>query len=345
MLALVAAASGCSNGAGGSFDDGPGAPPGVRPQSDCTTTTLASQPRIWGLQLAVSGAQVYYTAYGAGPDQHQHQLWSVPTSGGAPSLLWQGPSGILGSGMRIGDGNAYLSGELAWNGAAEGVLAVPLSGGAAAVEATFGTPCAAYGDLALDDVNVYAGSNGCGNGAGQILAVPRAGGAAATLWTGSGPFVGSAALAVRAGEVYFLLDDDGDGDGAVMKVATSGVASPVVIGTDKEAHGIAVDAGGVYVTAGSSLFMLPADGSPPVALASQLVHPGLVAVDASGIYVVLGNYHDDATCSVIRVPHGGGAPSVLADGQPAIFALALDERAVYWASQTGSTVTRAGKCR
>jgi hypothetical protein len=344
LLAVVAPACACSNGAGGGFDPGPGAPAQAQPQTDCSTTTLVSQQSIWGLELAVSGAQVYYTAYGAGPDQHEHQLWSVPASGGVPSLLWQGPSGILGSGLSIADGNAYLSAELAWNGAGEGVLGVPLSGGPAAVVASFGTTCAAYGGLALDDVNVYAGSNGCGNGAGQILAVPRGGGSATPLWTGSGAFDGSAALAVRAGEVYFLHDDDGDGDGDVMTIATSGVASPVSIGTDREAHGIAVDGDGVYVTAGGTLLELPADGSPPVTLASQLVHPGLVAVDASGIYVVEGTFADGATGSVLRVPHGGGAPTVLASGQPAIFALALDERGVYWASQTGSMVVRAGKC-
>jgi hypothetical protein len=344
LLLVVAAAAGCTNGSGGSFDDGPGAPPPTQPASLCGTVTIVSQPQIWGLELAVDGGQVYYTAYGAGPDQHQHQIWSVPAAGGEPSLVWQGSSGILGSGMRIADGLAYLSAELAWNGAGEGVLGVALAGGPATVEATFGTACAAYGDMALDDVNVYAGSNGCGAGAGQILAVPRAGGAATTLWSGDGPLVGSAALAVRKGEVYFLLDDDGDGDGVVMTLATSGAATPVSIGTAKEAHGIAVDDDGVYVTAGSALLMLPADGSPTVTLATGLLHPGRIAVDASGIYVVLGGLDDGAMGSVVRVPHGGGATTVLADGQPAIFALALDERAVYWASQTGSMVARAGKC-
>jgi hypothetical protein len=343
LLGVVALLAGCSSGAGGGFD-ALGPPPATSPTSFCGATTIVSQPQIWGLELVVNGGQVYYTAYGAGPDQHQHQLWSVPAAGGEPSLVWQGPSGFLGSGLRIADGTAYLSAELLWNGAAEGVLAVPLAGGPASVVARFGTNCAAYGGMALDDVNVYAGSNGCGDGAGQILAVPRAGGAATTLWSGDDILVGSAALAVRNGEVYFLLDDDGDGDGAVMKIATSGAATPVAIGTDREAHGIAVDADGIYVTAGDALLMLPADGSPAVTLAAQLLHPGLLAVDASGIYLVEGNFGDGAMGSVVRVPHGGGARTVLADGQPAIFALALDENAVYWASQTGSTVTRAGKC-
>src|SRR5262249_7313725 len=101
LLAAVMCSAACSNGTGGRFDDGRTAAASTRPASLCGTATLVSQAQIWGLQLAVDGAQVYYTAYGAGPDQHQHQLWSVPVAGGEPSLLWQGPSGFLGSGLAV----------------------------------------------------------------------------------------------------------------------------------------------------------------------------------------------------------------------------------------------------
>lgn len=344
LLVAVVCAAGCSSGAGGGFDDGPAAPAAIPPAPLCGTATLVSQPTLWGLELAVDGGQVYYTAYGAGPDEHQHQLWSVPAGGGEPSLLWQGRSGILGTGLRIAGGTAYFSAQLAWNGASQGVLGVPLAGGPATVLATFGTPCAPYGDMAIDDVNVYAASNGCGSGPGQILAVPRAGGAARVLWTGGGPYDGAAGLAVRAGDVYVLRDDDDDGDGAVMKIAANGQAAPVSIGVNKEAHGLAVDDDGVYVTAGSALVMLPADGSAAQTLATQLGRPSLVAVDASGIYVVQGNDDVVATASIVRVPHDGGDVTVLASGLPAVFALALDDRAVYWASQTSGAVSRVGKC-
>jgi hypothetical protein len=338
-------AGACGGGAaypGSSSDNAPPAPPPL-----CGTWTVASNPTLWGLQLAVAGRQVYYTAYGAGPDGHEHQLWSVPTGGGEPSLLWQGPSGILGNGLLLADGQAYLSSELSWNTGNEGVMTVPLAGGPATTRGTFGTACAAYGGMVMDDTYVYAGSNGCGVGAGQILAVPRAGGASSVLWTGNANGVGASAMALHGGVLYFLLDDDGDGDGELMSLGPGGTAQTVATGIDHEVHGLAADDAGLYFTAGEALYLLPAGGSRSVTLASGLLHPGLLAVDAGGIYLAEGNLADGPIGSVVRVAHepqNGAAPTVLASGQPAIFALAIDDSAVYWASQTGRVVMRAGKC-
>jgi hypothetical protein len=344
LCAAVAAAGGCSSGAGGGFDPTV-APAASSPSPVCGVATVVAQPMIWGLQLVVDGGQVYYTAYGAGADGHAHQLWSAPVGGGEPSLVWQGPSGILGSGLRVVDGRAFFSGQLAWDSADEGVMSVPLAGGAARVDAHFPTACAAYSGVAADDANVYAAANGCANGAGAIVAVPRGGGASRTLWSGDGAYVGAAAIAAGGGAVYFLLDDDDDGDGDAMKLDASGHATPLAIGTSREATALAADATGAWVTAGDALVHVPADGTPPVTLATHLAHPSLVAVDASGAYVVTGTLDDGPVGAVVRVPRDpGGAPQVLASQQPAIFALALDEGAVYWASQTGAMVARAGKC-
>jgi|SRR5579859_4276419 len=344
VATAAAAACGCSSGAGGGFDPST-APPAAAPAALCGVAGVVAQPMLWGLELTVDGGQVYYTAYGAGADGHDHQLWSAPVGGGEPTLVWQGPSGILGSGLRIVDGRAFFSGQLAWGTADEGVLSVPLAGGAARVEAHFPTGCAAYGGVAADDAYVYAAANGCAEGAGAIVAVPRAGGAARTLWTGDGPWAGAAAIAAGGGTLYFLQDDDDDGDGAAMKLDASGHATPLSLTTSHEATALAADATGAWVTAGDTLVHVPADGSAPVTLATHLAHPSLVAVDPSGAYVVTGTLDDGAVGTVVLVPRDpGGTPQVLAAGQPAIFALALDGDAVYWASQTGAIVARAGKC-
>jgi hypothetical protein len=342
VVALARVAGACGGGADYPGSNGAGAP--SAPPSLCGTSTVASLPTMWGLQLAIAGRQVYYTGYGAGPDGHEHQLWSAPVGGGEPSLIWQGPSGILGNGLLVADGQAYLSSELVWGSGAEGVRSVPLAGGPASPRGQFGTACAAYGGMVIDDANVYAGSNGCSLGPGQILAVPRAGGATTTLWAGDVSGVGAAALALHGTDLYFLVDEDGDGDGNLMMLTAGAAAQPVATGIAHEAHGLATDGDGVYLSTGDTLYMLPYDGSHPVTLASQLHHPDLVAVDASGVYVVEGNFARGDTATVLRVPHDGGTPAVLASGQPAIFALALDDSAVYWASQTGGVVMRAGKC-
>jgi hypothetical protein len=153
-------------------------------------------------------------------------------------------------------------------------------------------------------------------------------------------------------DLYFLRDDDNDGDGALMKLSVASPpqgapAPPASEVTDfGEAHGLAVDDAGVYITVKDALLLVPFDGAAPATLASDLHNPGLIAVDETGIYVSLGNLSDGPTgSSVVRVPHAGGqAPTVMAAGQPTIFALALDDDAVYWASQTGGLVARAGKC-
>jgi hypothetical protein len=344
LCALALGALGCSSGAGGGFDPST-APVPAAPQPVCGVATVVAQAQIWGLELGVDGAQVYYTAYGAGATGHDHQLWSAPVGGGEPTLVWQGPSGILGAGLRVVDGRAFFSGQIAWGAGDEGVMSVPLAGGAARVEARFPTGCAAYGGVAADDAFVYAASNGCSGGAGAIVAIPRASGAPRTLWKGDGPYAGVSGIAVGAGNLYFLYDDDADGDGAAMRLDASGHATPLALGVPHEATALAADATGAWVAAGDDVVLVPADGTAPTTLASHLVHPSLVAVDASGVYVATGTLDDGPVGSVVRVPRDGhGAPRVLATGQPAIFSLALDAEAVYWASQTGASVARAGKC-
>jgi hypothetical protein len=351
VLLVLGGTCACATACGGKEatvgDDTPGAGDvsGALPPSPlCGVSNVVTGQKIWGLQLAVASGQAFYTTYGEGADLHHHGLWSVPTAGGTPSLLWRGPSGILGSGLMLVDQRAYLSGQLTWGAGDEGVFWAPLAGGDASVDAHFATPCAAYGGMALDESNLYAAQSGCAAGTGQILALPRAGGAATSLWSGDHPGDGADSVAVHGADLYFLRDDDDDGDGAVMRLSTTAGSSAVEIDAIDEAHGLAVDDDGVYVTRKDTLLLVPADGSAVRTLASNLQHPSLVAVDASGVYVALGNLDDGSTGGVVRVPHGGGAPTVMATGQPAIFALALDDVAVYWASQTGGLVARAGKC-
>jgi hypothetical protein len=348
--ALVLASASCGSREDPSAGDGaspPTAQPSgaTQPAAVCGVSNVVSGQEIWGLQLAVAGGQVLYTTYGEGTDQHHHALWSVAAGGGEPSNLWLGPSGILGGGIAVVDGKVYFSSQLAWGESDEGVLLVPEVGGAPAhVAAKFGTPCAAYGGMVVDDANVYAAASGCPVGVGQIIRVPRGGGAVSSLWMGDHLGDGAASIAVHGTDLYFLRDDDDDGDGALMQLSTTQGSIATEIGALDEAHGLAVDDDGVYVTLHDALVLVPADGSPAVTLASQLHHPSLVAVDETGIYVAAGDLEDGATGQVLRVPHGGGAPVVLASNQPAIFALALDDVVVYWASQTGGLVARAGKC-
>jgi hypothetical protein len=225
------------------------------------------------------------------------------------------------------------------------VVAARLSGGThQKIVARFDTPCAAYGGMVADDTSIYAAQSGCPAATGQILSIPRAGGPPTSLWSGDQAGDGASSIAVHGTNLYFLRDDDGDGDGAVMRLSTTGGSVATEVDAIDEAHGLAVDDDGLYVTAHDQLVAIPFDGSPPKILAAGLNHPGLVAVDATGVYVATGNVEDGAVGQVLRIAHGGGKPVVLASRQPAIFALTLDEVAVYWASQTGQLVARAGKC-
>ena len=343
-MLVVACVLGCGgrDAATGGGGPGAGAPP-IGGTRECGPRTLVSGETVWGLNLAATGDGALFTTYGEGADGHDHALWRVSAEGGAPAVVWRGPSGILGAGLGVVDGRAYLPAELQWNGATQGVLAIPLDGSAApTVAATFGTPCAAYGGVAFDATNVYAASIGCAVGEGQIVAIPRAGGAPSTVWSGSAAGDGARSLTTYGGDVYFVRDDDSDGDGAATRIAAAGGA-PVTI-ADVEARGIAIDDDGVYLTVDDGVSFVPHDGSAAQTLASGLDTPGLVVVDATGVYVATGTLADSGSGAVVHIPAGGGAPVTIASGQATIFALAVDDTHVYWASEKGGAVIRADKC-
>jgi hypothetical protein len=109
------------------------------------------------------------------------------------------------------------------------------------------------------------------------------------------------------------------------------------LASNQATTGIAVDGANVYWsvcrTVGSTLgavMTVPKAGGTPTALASGVICPRSLAVDATNVYWTSS---DSATAAgqVMKVPIAGGAPGVLASGlsRPG-FGIAVDATNVYW---------------
>ena len=209
-----------------------------------------------------------------------------------------------------------------WSTIKDNIMKVSISGGS---PVTLASGQSTPEDLVVDATSVYWVNY---NGA-TVMKVPLAGGATTAIATGQS-YAGG--LAVDANSVYWA-------NGNVMKVPLNGgLTTPVTSGTPINSWDLVVDSTYVYWTSPSSVMRVPVNGGALSTLASGLLDPQGLAVDATSIYWVnhgtSGSSYTDG--SVMKVPLAGGDTTTLAPGQTSPTSIAVDGTNVYWTNSASA---------
>ena len=216
--------------------------------------------------------------------------------------------------------------------------------------------------LAVDSSSVYWTDQV----AGTVNQVPRLGGIPSTLATNQatpGP------IAVVGADLYWGNEGSASSPGGLMKLP-AGAATPIRLVSNTSVTSLAATADMVYFEGGYLDAVFASDGT----LAFHVSSGGRVAaVDVSNVYFVVSNqlarnpryhwrieplymgtvggvasdgahvYFTDQTLSVYRLAAPGSMPLLLADGQGAPSAIAVDDQFVYWVNRSSGTMMRVGK--
>ena len=297
---------GTTGGCAASSDAGPAqCQSSVSPPT--TPQTLVSIGADEVLSVGVVGCNLYYSLIGSG-------IYSVPTSGGAPTHLVSNPI----PGANAGDG-------------------------------TFGDA-----PLAFDTSSVYFTyvAEASANLSDSLFRAPLSGGAPVQIdsmaWPSDVQFVG---VAVASDDVYWAAQADGT---IFRAPVTGGGATAVVSGLSlpRGAPGaIAVSGGTIFMSdPAGDLFAIPVGGGTPTTLyagpaltsnsgnISGAGASGLV-VDDANVYFTFCPFDPSASAQplLMRIPRAGGSPTVLANS--CAMGIAVDAANVYWiGSENGGTV-------
>jgi uncharacterized repeat protein (TIGR03803 family) len=317
-------------------------------QTGYTLTTLASfsdSPN----GVVLSGSTLYGTTEEGGANNNG-EVFSVPTSGGTPTVLASfnvlTPSKVLGgaafpSGLIVSGSTLYgttLWGSGSANQPNDGaVFSLPTTGGTPTVLATFnGTNGHGPNGLLLSGSTLYGTTNQGGTsdnnnpaGYGTVFSVPVAGGTPAVLESFNDT-TGTGAIDLISGNTLYGTAANGtNGTGTVFSLPATG-GTPNVL---------ASFSGGIYpdslVLSGSTLygttefggannegavFSVPITGGTPTILASFNDATGTLPVPVVGNLILSGGMLYGATAeggangegTVFSVPITGGTPAVLA---------------------------------
>lgn len=283
----------------------------------CQPIVLASADAV---DLAVDAENVYWvTAPGS--------LWKVPLGGGEATEMVHLEGTFLGSEAAI----AVHGGKVYWTSSADTtVRSIPTAGGDV-------TPLASDAGIlftiAANDTGVY-----WGYGSTQSRIVRLAPGA--TSPTLVAQKVRQTKIAVDQAHVYYFHQFYD----TLMKAPIGG-GEAIKLSKNDPAHKVVVDAESIYWTSGNPTGTLvgqgrvsrvPLAGGKPVVLADGLNWPAGIATDAENVYFT--DQHDG---KIMRVPIAGGPVVVLAEQQYSAWALALDDKAIYWVG--AGSVTKLAK--
>lgn len=216
-----------------------------------------ASPDVWG--VAVDESFVYWASPFAG-------VWRVPKSGGAAQTL-----GLQGYRVAVDATHVYT----VW----QGVFKIAKSGGAVSVLANKGNQ-----GIAVDDDFVYFTTWDVGG----AFRVKKTGGEVSQL----GKSQYSSYCAVFGERVYWTAQST---PGAVYSALKTG-GDQKTLKTASTPYGIAADAEGLYFAEydAGTIWMLPATGAAPIALAIGQFYPRDIAVDAVAVY-----WTNDASKSAI----------------------------------------------
>lgn len=260
--------------------------------------------------LAVDATSVYWTTAGAQtgsvpPGPGNGAVMKVPIGGGAPTTL---ATGLVGRcDLAVDATSVYYTIADTVPGA---VMKVPIGGGA---PSTIASGDIGYG-LSVDATSIYWSKGGPSRSPGSLMRVPVGGSTPTTLASCPSPSflcvglpsgseqIGPTSIAVDATSVYWMNNGT-----ALMKVASGG--GPIT-----------------ELAWGDNGFGFP-------------VHlPTGIAVDATNVYWANGG--GSPSGAVMKVPLGGGTPTVLArSGVNAPRGIAVDATNIYWTDTNNNTNT------
>ena len=267
---------------------------------------------------------LYGTTQGGGGSGNWGTVYSLPISGGAPTIL----ASFSTSGGNTPYGGLTLSGNTLYGTTAGGatsvgggatVFSLPISGGVPTVLASL--PSGSYGGLTLSENTLYGTTVGGGTyNNGTIFSLPVSGGAPTILasFNGENGRIPTCSLTLSGNTLYGTTQFGGTyGGGTVFSVpisggtptilasldSTSGYGSAVGVTLSEDTLYGATSVGGAY--GGGTVFSLPISGGTPTVLASVTGGNGTeLILSGNTLYGTTGS-------TVFSLPISGGTPTVL----------------------------------
>jgi hypothetical protein len=237
----------------------------------------------------------------------------VPRSGGTSTILADGQSEPRA--IAYADGRVYWVSDGLWSVPEGGGMAMELAlfvdSGGLAVEGR--TAWGAFDSGGLTVINVSAGEN-----PNQVYATPD--------------FHDELGTFTLAPDQVLWTSWDPHGETSTLWALRRTGGTPLAIATSSSEHNAVVtDAAHAYWMEAESgaIQAIPLDGGAPVTLVGS-TSPTAIAIDGGDLY-----WSDGAR--LLEVPAAGGPTVVVADGQPGISSIVLDETSLYWlaAADTG----------
>ncbi|MBN2191725.1 MAG: hypothetical protein JW751_02820 [Polyangiaceae bacterium] len=323
-----------------------GADSGLPPAAACPPAPIPCAPTVLDFGLPGPGSLVSKDGYlywrnlpetTIGEDRDPNSVLRVPLSGGAPELL----ATVDGeaSGVAVDGTHIYVADR------ALGIARAPRAGGS--LEYLVRTAALM---VAIDDTYAYFSSPA----ASAVARVAKVGGDA--VGYNDQPY--PTHLAADATHLYWLLHEEAPF--TIMSVPKRG-GDPSVVAEDlpEKVQRILPADGAVYVSfsrpdraeASGSIVRYPADGSPGDEILSTVDPLGAMAADADSLYV--------GTCPIVtgeamilKLPHAGGTPTIIAQGGLCYATVIVDADHVYFADSGGrdfvvtgdGTISSADKC-
>jgi len=287
--------------------------------SPSPTPTVLFDEKVASFQaFAVDDANVYWTDV-ISNTQIVQTLHAVSKCGG--------PSSVLATGFGLEARPIFVHGGFVWGFGLDGLLRVPVKGGAVEHLGEPGQLGRVADDFAIDETTMFTAVQDLG--ASSLVAYSLADRLTQVLAPCSDPYF--ARFAVDCATVFFTVGSGGNYRTQLASVAKAGGPVSVLTAPIPDGNGgwelpgpIAMDNDALYwARLDSKLLRVKKDGSDVRILVTNV--PAVVAVDDANVYFLFREWN-----AVARVPKLGGTPeSVVSTGR--VSALALDATDVFWA--------------